>query len=492
MRKYICLISVLLVLGVTSCKEFLNVTPKNVISMDDLQSIKQALSSFLYGMPAVGEGHGMLMSSPFSRFEEDIPMISYTREWDLSLLAADDEGMTVEDVERADWRSEDTQRFWRRYYKPIGLMNLYIHEAATAAGDEDMRDYVMGEAYVIRAYCFFKLVQYYAPYDNNELGIPLCLESYDDFENVNLSRSPQTKIYAQILSDLHEAEVRLERTPMRETFNRMYDTRIVNRLFAQVYHFKALSPAREENDWQNAVLYASKETKGAELEKNPNNLFNLFNPDKDNSVISNTEAALRMRFDGTAMTNDNFYRGLLIDEEFLNTDFPASEGDIRADYYFSEEQVFDPGIGWRRRLTFDKYATYSWGATYGNVFVGFRLAEAFLIQAEALVMTDQLNEAKAILERFKEARYTGTYSIPSDKEGLLQDIYRERRKEFMGEEDYNWMDMKRLGVKVERTIAGQTYKLNGAGDYRYTFPIPTSELENNKFIDQNPVWQLKD
>ncbi|WP_099290079.1 RagB/SusD family nutrient uptake outer membrane protein [Butyricimonas sp. Marseille-P3923] len=492
MRKFIYLISVLFVLGVTSCKEFLNVTPKNVISMEDLQSIKQALSSFLYSIPAEGNGYNKIVWSPFMRMSEDIPMISYTREWDLSLLAADDEGMSVEDVERVDWRSEGTQGFWGRYYEPIGLMNLFIHEAETAAGDEDMRDYVMGEAYVIRAYCFFKLVQYFAPYDNNELGIPLCLNSYDDFENVDLSRAPQTKVYAQILSDLHEAEIRLERTPMRSSFNRLYDTHVLNRLFAQVYLFKALSPAAEADDWKNAILYASKETDGAELEKNPDNLANLFHAEKQNSAIVNIEAALRVRFGGVAYGNDYLYRGLLVDEGFLSTHFPETEGDIRREYYFSREQVYDPGVGWNVRLTFDKYATYSWGATFGNVFIGFRLAETFLIQAEALAMTDQLDEAKAILERFKEARYTETFTTPSDKEGLLRDIYRERRKEFMGEEDYNWMDMKRLGVKTERTIMDQTYTLNGAGDYRYTFPIPTSELENNKHLKQNPVWQLKD
>ncbi|MEY8593680.1 RagB/SusD family nutrient uptake outer membrane protein [Butyricimonas hominis] len=490
MRKFIYLISFLLVLGVTSCKEFLNVTPKNVISMEDLQSIKQALSSFLYGMPAEGDGHTKMVRNPFSRFREDIPMVSYASEVDLYLLAADDAGMTVEDVEQADWRSEGTQGFWRRYYGPIGLMNLYIHEAKTAAGEEDMRDYVMGEAYVVRAYCFFKLVQYFAPYDNNELGIPLCLNSYDDFEDVDLSRVPQTKVYAQILSDLHEAEIRLERTPMRSSFNRMYDTHVVNRLFAQVYLFKALSPAAEADDWKNAILYASKETDGAELEKNPDNLSRLFDAETQNSAVANTEAALRIRFDGTAMSNSYFYRNLLVDEEFLSTHFPDTEGDIRNEYSFGRRSVSMPGVGTQSRKYFNKYNIY--GATYGNIFIGFRLAEAFLIQAEALVMTDQLDEAKAILERFKEARYTGIYTIPSDKEGLLQDIYRERRKEFVGEEDYNWMDMKRLGVKTERTIMGQTYTLNGAGDYRYTFPIPTSELENNKQLKQNPVWQLKD
>lgn len=485
MKKYIRLISILLVLGVTSCKEFLNVTPKNVISMEDLQSIKQALSGFLNGMPADGDGYSFdIPRPPFGRFYDYKAMMLYTSEWDLSTLASDNDGMTVEDIEQADWRSEATQGYWNRYYEPIGFMNLILHEAETATGDEVMRDYVMGEAYVMRAYCFFKLVQYFAPYDNNELGIPMCLNSYDDFEDVDLSRTPQTEIYTQILSDLHEAEIRLERTPMRTGFNRMYDLPIVNRLYAQVYHFKALSPAAEADDWENAIVYTSKETEGAELESDPDKLFALFNTDNWNSKVSTDEAALRITLSSSAcMDNGALLSRSYISNDFVNTHFPASEGDIRNDFYF---------MNTNGSIRLDKYATFSWYATFGNVFVGFRLAEAFLIQAEALAMTDQLDEAKAILKRFKEARYTGTYTIPSDKEGVLQDIYRERRKEFVGEGDYVWMDMKRLGLKAERTIDGKTYTLNGAGDYRYTFPIPTSELETNKFLDQNPVWQLKD
>lgn len=486
MRKFIYLISFLLVLGVTSCKNFLNVTPKNVISMEDLQSIKQALSGFLNAMPADGEGQSFgTPRPPFGRFYDYKAMMLYTSEWDLSTLASDDEGMTAEDVEQADWRAENTQGFWNRYYDPIGFMNLILHEAETAAGEEDMRDYIMGEAYVMRAYCFFKLLQYFAPYDNNELGIPMCLNSYDDFEDVDLSRQPQTKIYAQILSDLHEAEIRLERTPMRSSFNRMYDTPIVNRLFAQVYHFKALSPAAESDDWNNAIVYASKETRDAELESNPDKLFGLFNTWNWNSKVSTDEAALRIALTSAmCMSNEELLSRSYISGDFVNTHFSAAEGDIRFDIYFM--------TGASGSIRLDKYATFSESATYGNVFVGFRLAEVFLIQAEALAMTDQLGEAKVILERFKEARYTGTYTIPSDKEGLLQDIYRERRKEFVGEGDYVWMDMKRLGMKAERTIDGKTYTLKGAGDYRYTFPIPTSELENNKFLDQNLGWQLKD
>lgn len=52
--------------------------------------------------------------------------------------------------------------------------------------------------------------------------------------------------------------------------------------------------------------------------------------------------------------------------------------------------------------------------------------------------------------------------------------------------------MKRLGDTAERTIGGETYKLNGEGDYRYAFPIPNSELSTNREIRQNPGWILND
>ena len=118
------------------------------------------------------------------------------------------------------------------------------------------------------------------------------------------------------------------------------------------------------------------------------------------------------------------------------------------------------------------------------------MAETFLIQAEALAMQDRIEEARIILDRFKSARYKSTYTIPTEKEALLQDIYRERRKEFVAEGDYGWLDMKRLGLKAERTIGGITFKLEGEGDYRYAFPIPQSEIDNNKEIRQNPGWIL--
>ena len=77
---------------------------------------------------------------------------------------------------------------------------------------------------------------------------------------------------------------------------------------------------------------------------------------------------------------------------------------------------------------------------------------------------------------------------------MIGEILKERRKEFAYEEQMNWLDMKRTGVKVTRqakdeaTNEVKTYTLE-SDDYRYTFPLPADyELMYNN-IPQNPGWK---
>lgn len=487
MKKYRMVIwGMLVFLGMTSCDKYLDVTPKNVISMDDMESIKQSLASFLRNIR--DDGWSSLPSSPFQGNTYGI--VAYTEEWDLSQLAEND--FTDDEKRICDWRNESNQSLWGKYYSPIGFLNLIIHEAKTAEGDKTMRDYVMGEAYAMRAYCFFKLLQYFAPYKDNELGIPVCLETYEDFESVTLERSTQKEVYRQILSDLKEAEMRLQSTPTRESYNLMYCEEVINRLYAQVYHFKAMSAAAEEEDWKNAIVYAERETNGKELESNPEELKALFNVGEGYSLKSQ-ESPLRVKYGGS-MGFGTLFSNKKPNETFRQAYFPEENGDIREKLYYQIVEYFDWGsFQMVKDLKINKYSSYDgWYGDYYYLFCAFRLAETFLIQAEAYVRTEQLEKAQTILRRFKEARYTEAFQIPNTKEALLDEILWERQKEFVAEGDVRWLDMKRLGVKTERTIGGETFKLNGYEDYRYAFPIPLSEINNNKYIEQNPGWILND
>lgn len=480
MRKYKILLIVLLA-GLMSCSKFLDVTPKNVISMDDMPSIKKSLAGFLYNVTKNSGGFNgnSLPYSPLGKIEFNF--LGYTEEWDLAKYANTE--MTESKIKFVNWKEEGTAGAWNLYYSAIGFMNLILFESAKVEGEQEMRDYVMGEAYAFRAYCFFKLVQYYSPYKDNALGVPICLESYEDFEKLTFARSTQKEVYAQVISDITEALQLLERTASRQSYNILYQESVLNRMMAEVYHYKALSAAAETDDWKNAALWAAKETEGRTLESDPTMLKKIFDSDLV-TLNDDPECAARIQSPGSGFYTP-FNQSYASNEFYLT--YLNNNNDVRKSFYYKGS--YTPDV---YTLTVDKFNSNGPLAPYGwsnYVYCGFRLAEAFLIQAEALAMSDKLPEAKAIFTRFKEARYTGAITVPAEKEALLQDIYRERKIEFFAEGDYSWLDMKRLGATAEHTVDGITYKLE-KDDWRYTFPIPSGEIEHNKYIRQNPGWIL--
>ena len=111
----------------------------------------------------------------------------------------------------------------------------------------------------------------------------------------------------------------------------------------------------------------------------------------------------------------------------------------------------------------------------------------YLIKAEALVRMGKVSDAQNVLREFCDARYTEKEDIPADEETLLQAILDERIREFYMENDFRWLDMKRLGVSMERIVNGERYVLE-SDDFRYCFPIPAKELELNKNMVQTPGW----
>ena len=82
---------------------------------------------------------------------------------------------------------------WRSYYSFLGPINMIIEGIKTAEGDDErLRDYVQGEALVWRAYSYFKLLQYFSPYKQDEYGVPVYLKPYEDPGNAMPKRETQT------------------------------------------------------------------------------------------------------------------------------------------------------------------------------------------------------------------------------------------------------------------------------------------------------------
>jgi hypothetical protein len=130
------------------------------------------------------------------------------------------------------------------------------------------------------------------------------------------------------------------------------------------------------------------------------------------------------------------------------------------------------------------------GSMVGEVMPLFRLADMHLIIAESYARTGDTGNAKMKLNEFKLSR-NATEFTGSDSD-VLHEILNERRKEFCGEQDMRWIDMKRNDITITRNyndVAGTPLEVTLLGnDYRYAFYIPDSELSLNKKLSQNPGW----
>ena len=121
----------------------------------------------------------------------------------------------------------------------------------------------------------------------------------------------------------------------------------------------------------------------------------------------------------------------------------------------------------------------------------FKPEEALLMLAEAQFRLNKPAEAITALNKFKAFRNAGTADgLAGD--ALLQEIVDERRKEFFGDNDKRWLDLKRFGKK---TIARKLFFFRknfeftvAPNDYRYALPIPLTEVQENPDIIPNEGW----
>lgn len=89
---------------------------------------------------------------------------------------------------------------WRALYGGIANANVLIDniDKATKATQEQ-RDAILGEALFLRAYYYFMLASYFG-------DVPLILHTTTNPAETDMPRSALSKVYAQILADMQEAE----------------------------------------------------------------------------------------------------------------------------------------------------------------------------------------------------------------------------------------------------------------------------------------------
>ena len=373
---------------------------------------------------------------------------------------------------------------WDNIYSFLGPINLIISLVPTAEGsDENLRNRVLGEALTWRAYAFYKLLQLYSPMKDNRLGIPVYLTPEKEIGEAMPERKSQTEVFQRILDDCNQALDLLTKTTYND-WNCAWNADFINAMMADVYAWKACSGAAADTDWANAEQHATVAMRGRNLVSSADMLKTIFDC-SDNAYrkeLKNDEFYLRI-VDGRwtyicDFTYAYYEDGEVADGLVNKVNYRKfADNDIRKKAWFSADGTHN-----------DKYNLIGSDMSQGCI-MPFRLADMYLIKAEALVRQGKTGEGKAVLDEFRSHRYTGSLpTIGNDSEALLKAIHNERFKEFYMEGDKVWLDMKRFGDTMERTIAGEKNYLT-ADDFRYCFPIPAREMQYNKKMEQNPGWE---
>ena len=438
------LMVILATLTMSACDNFLDITPTGKVIAE------------------TGDEYRALLTYEYKYFTKDRYMT--TLRTDEMLMDKVKTSSTDLDAYLDLWRWKDdnpsptTSYFsWRSYYHSVYIANYIIQnqkkiKEATAQEISQL----VGEAYMMRAYCHFLLVNLYAePYTHctpsQTRGVPMLLEA--DVNAIPGSSSVET-VYNQILSDLDNAEQYLNVEEWELGKNYRFNTTSAQALRARTYLYMGR--------WSDA-LEASKDVLSVynELE-DMNNSTTLPNSYKSKESIVALE-----RF------SSNLYTAV---------DMPASEfislyrsGDQRRTKYF-------------KRVT---SSTYSLLKGRSDEFsCSFRTAEFYLTAAEAAARlghtTDAINYLTPLMtKRLNASAYQTTTALigTMTEEELIQEILDERARE-LAFEGHRWYDLRRTSQPaLTRVYDGTTYTLLPE---QYTMRFPSEAVEANPEIER---WQ---
>src|ERR1700754_1627863 len=194
MKRIYYIIAVSLLFTATSCKKFLQVTPRD--SASDLETIFDRTSS----ETAVRGIYRSLADNSYygSTFQSNGYLQGDNLEW------TDSRTVSLQFIQhnvRAD--NEEVATAWSAIYRTINRANNVIAKVPEVSDPlfaQDLRNQLIGEAYFIRALAYFDLARSWG-------GVQIVLTpTLTPSDKNGIKRSSVADTYAQVLKDLEAAE----------------------------------------------------------------------------------------------------------------------------------------------------------------------------------------------------------------------------------------------------------------------------------------------
>jgi len=384
------------------------------------------------------------------------------------------------------------------WYKAIGHCNLLLAKIENFPfSSEDIRKRIIAETYALRAYFYFSLVRIIG-------DAPLMLEAITD-ENVPLlPRSPAAAVMTQINLDIEAAldnframsNFSVTSYPSRYRF--AYASTQALKADARLWKAKVLGGGA--SDFNDAITAINEvELSGRSLNADFKNVITMRASANPETIL----AAFYLRDETGANYGLNALPYLTGVQGALNLDSLAyaqttingqgayqvspkskalftSATDKRIPFtWVTERQASGPKISWITKLPGTKYAD---DRVSDNDIIIYRLADIFLMKAEAYAGLDNTVAAIEYLDKVRVRANTGAYAGATDKVSVEKEILNERGRELFFE-NKRWYDLVRF--HKGGTIDVYTYVPNLIGKTTPLFwPLNTTVLANNKLLAQ--------
>jgi tetratricopeptide (TPR) repeat protein len=365
-------------------------------------------------------------------------------------------------------------------YSMIYRANQILFYAENFMGDS--RANIIAEAKALRAMAHFDLVKSFGKIPtqssdaNQSLGVAYVTEADP---NIEPPRETVGAVYQKIVADLEDAAATINQTNPVGRLGRD----AVNTLLSRVYLYMG--------QWQNAIDAANAVSTAVaprddvvavwEDSKRSGLLFYIPN---ETGVLGNSI--------GVAYSQGNittFIPEYVVSFELYNK---FADDDIRKAAYTMPATNVGEGLAFNAiKKLFGRANQFNGQVDYKI----FRAAEAHLNKAEAFFNLGNETAARNALDVVRTRRYLNP---PSGETGTaLRDAIRlERRLEFAFEYQ-RFYDLKRWGLSIQRTSAGDLADGSGtasevlnlpAGDFRFQMPISQGTLDQNPNAVQNPGY----
>lgn len=444
----------------TACKKLVDAgAPRTQTVSATIFSDSKAATAALMGIYASIEGYRTVNTTIFPGLSAD-ELISYTS--------------PVSRYYTNSLNASINNDFWSVYYGHIYQANnlIYQLQQSPAISTAD-KNQLTGEALFLRVFCHFYLVNYFG-------NIPYITTPDYKVNSLATRVSAKDSVYPAMIRELRQARDYLSAsypTGGRTRVNKAVASALLARIYLYHEEWKNAADAATEvigntSDYgielpDNAFLRDSKE---ALWQFNPNSAFLTYSAEALNFILRGVPASSTGR---VSISN------------FLYNAFEP--GDVRKTKWIGSITPAGSAVSYQYAW---KYKTNTATGTPEYSIV-MRLAEQYLIRAEARAMQDQTELAADDVDVIRLR--AGLEKLPDNLSRLqcLDFIMQERRVELFVEWGHRWLDLKRTG-RVNTVMPAVCQAKGGTWSPNWAlYPIPQVQLVNDPAManDQNEGYK---